>query len=523
MKKTLASILAASALALGAQAGAQTLSIGFADPLSSLDPQLNNFAGDRSSDLHFFSMLLQKRGNTLTPDLAESWKVVDPTTWEFKLRPGVKWTDGQPLRPEDVIFSIERVGHVPGSVAPFSGFVRMIASVTQKGDDTIVVKTKTPSPNLPLNLASVHIVSKHVGQNAKSEDYNSGKALVGTGPYKLVSYTPGDRVVMTRNDGYWAGPQPWEKVIYRYISNPASRTAALLSGDVDVIDKVSVSDLARLEKSKDVSVYAYSGLRVMLLQPSFRKGPNPFLKDNNGKELPENPLLDVRVRKALSLAVNRQAIASRIMQNTVTVANQWMPADTFGYNPELKDIPFDPAKAKELLKEAGFPNGFQMTMHVPSDRYPLGPQTAQAVAQFWARIGVKTNVEVVPWAVYAAAARKNDYAMSMIAWGNGTGEASYALVNILATVSPEKGLGASNWGHYSSPKVDEDLRLASAEFDDQKREAILRDSATVVRDDVGIIPLYHYKNIWAARKGLKVVPWTSDRTVAMMVTKVQGK
>lgn len=523
MKRTLASLLAVGALALGAQAGAQTLTIGFADPLSSLDPQLNNFAGDRSSDLHFFSMLLQKRGNELTPDLAESWKVMDPDTWEFKLRPGVKWTDGQPLRPEDVIFSIKRAGHVPGSVAPFSGFVRMIASVEQKGDDTIVVKTKTPSPNLPLNLASIHIVSKHVGENAKPEDYNSGKALIGTGPYKLVSYTPGDRVVMTRNDGYWAGPQPWEKVVYRYISNPASRTAALLSGDVDVIDKVSVSDLPRLKAAKDVSVYAYKGLRVMLLQPSFRKGPNPYLRDNSGKELPENPLLDVRVRKALSLAIDRQAIASRIMQDTVTVANQWMPADTFGYNPALKDIPYDPAKARQLLKEAGFPDGFQMTLHVPSDRYPLAPQTAQAAAQFWARIGVKTKVEVVPWAVYAGQARKNDYAMSMIAWGNGTGEASYALVNILATVSPQKGLGASNWGHYSSAKVDDDLRRATAEFDDQKREAILRESAVAVRDDVGIIPLFHYKNIWAARKGLKVVPWTSDRTVAMMVTRVDGK
>lgn len=523
MKRTLASLLTAGALALSATAGAQTLTIGFADPLSSLDPQLNNFAGDRSSDLHFFNMLLQKHGLDLTPDLAQSWKVVDPTTWEFKLRPGVKWTDGQPLRAEDIVFSIERAGHVPGSVATFGGFVRGIASAQAQGDDTVIIKTKEPAPNLPLDLSSIHIVSKHVGESAKSEDYNSGKAVIGTGPYKFVSYTPGDRVVMARNDAYWDGKQPWEKVVYRYISNPAARTAALLSGDVDVIDKVSVSDLARLRSSKDIAVYDYKGLRVMILQPSFRKGPNPYLKDNSGKELPENPLLDVRVRQALSLAIDRPAIANRILQDTVTVANQWMPEGTFGYNPDLKDIAYDPAKAKELLKEAGFPDGFQMTMHVPSDRYPLGPQTAQAAAQFWARIGVKTHVEVVPWAVYAGQARKNEYAMSMIAWGNGTGEASYALVNILATVAPDKGLGASNWGHYSNPKVDEALRVASAEFDDAKREAVLRDSVALVREDVGIIPLYHYKNIWAARKGLKVVPWTSDRTVAMMVTPIEQK
>src|SRR5690606_24230604 len=246
------------------------------------------------------------------------------------------------------IFSLKRAGNVPGSVATFAGFVRMVASAEKKDEHTLIVKTKEPTPNLPLNLSSVHIVSEHVGSTANPEDYNSGKAVVGTGPYKLVSYTPGDRVVMERNDAYFGGPQPWEKVNYRYISNPAARTAALLSGDVDVIDKVSVSDLARLNSSPDVSVFAYNGLRAMLLQPSFREGPNQFIRDNAGKEMAENPLRDVRVRKALSLAINRQAIADRIMQDTVTVANQWMPAGSIGYNPELKDIPYDAAKAKAL-------------------------------------------------------------------------------------------------------------------------------------------------------------------------------
>ena len=162
-------------------------------------------------------------------------------------------------------------------------------------------------------------------------------------------------------------------------------------------------------------------------------------------------------------------------------------------------------------------------MHVPNDRYPQGPETAQAVAQFWTRVGVKTQVEVVPWAVYSGRANKNEFAMSMLAWGNGTGEASYALVNILATVDAKKGLGASNWGHYSNPKVDAALEQSTSEFDVAKREAILRDSVKLVADDVGIIPLFHYKNIWAAKKGLKVTPMTSDRTAAMMVTKDSGK
>ena len=521
MKRLLSlSISAAVAAMLCAGAAcAQSLSIAFADPLSSLDPQLNNHAGDRSVDLHFWDLLIENKDNKLQPGLALSWKALDDKTWEFKLRRDVKWQDGKPFGAEDVIFSYQRARNVPGSVASYAGYLRTIESMNAKDPYTLVIKTNIPNPDLPLNLASIHIVSKHVGEKSSTEDYNSGRAMVGTGPYKFISYTPGDRVMMARNDGYWGGKPAWQQVSYRYINNGPARTAALLSGDVDVIDKVSVSDLAKLKQSPNISVFPYAGLRVMLLQPSFKPGPNPYITDNAGKPLDKNPLLDVRVRRALSLAINRQAVVGRILQNTASVANQWMPKNTFGYNPEVKDIPFDPEQAKKLLAEAGFKDGFKLTIHAPNDRYPQGPETAQAVAQFWTRIGVKTQVEVVPWSVYSGRANKNEYAVSMLAWGNGTGEASYALVNVLATVDAKKGLGASNWGHYSNPAVDKALDESTAEFDVPKREAILRRSVKLVSDDVGVLPLYHYQNIWAARKGLKVAPMTSDRTAAMMVTR----
>ena len=519
MKRLILSTLTAAILGASAAASADNLSIGFADPLSSLDPQLNNHAGDRSVALHFWDLLIENKWNKLQPGLAVSWKPLDPTTWEFKLREGVKWQDGTPFTADDLIYSYTRARAVPGSVATYAGYLRTIDTMTAKDPLTLIVKTKAPNPDLPLNLASVHVVSKHVGEKSTTEDYNSGKAMVGTGPYKFVSYTPGDRVIMERNDGYWGDKATWDKVNYRYINNAASRTAALLAGDVDVIDKVSVSDLAKLQKAANISVYPYDGLRVMILQPSFNPAPNQYITDNNGKPLDKNPLLDLRVRQALNLAINRKAISDRILQGAATEANQWMPKGTFGYNPDVKDIPNDVAQAKKLLAEAGFPDGFKLTMHVPNDRYPQGPETAQAVAQFWTRVGVKTQVEVVPWAVYSGRANKNEFAVSMLAWGNGTGEASYALVNILDTVDAKKGLGASNWGHYSNPKVDAALEQSTSEFDVAKREAILRDSVKLVADDVAIFPLFHYKNIWATKKGLKVTPMTSDRTAAMMVTK----
>lgn len=512
--------VAAAALIAAAGAAAQNLAIGFADPVSSVDPQLNNHAGDRSLALHFWDSLVTSRdGGKLDPGLASSWKSLDDKTWEFKINTAIKWQDGTPVSADDIVFSFQRARSVPGSVASYSGALRSVESATAKDPGTLIVKTSTPNPMLPLEIASIYVVSKHVGEKARTEDYNSGKAVVGTGPYKFISYTPGDRTVFERNPSYW-GPKPqWDKVTYRFINNGAARTAALLAGDVDVIDKVAVTDVEKLRKDPKVSVYTYPGLRVLLLQPTLREGPNEFITDNAGKVLDKNPLTDLRVRQALSLGINRKAIVDRVLQGTVTEANQWMPKNSFGYNPEVKDIAYNAEQAKKLLAEAGYPQGFQISIHVPGDRYPQAPETVQAVAQFWSRIGVKTKVEVVPWSVYSGRASKNEYAVSVIAWGNGTGEAGYGLLQTLASYDPKRGRGINNWGRYSNENVDKALDAATVEFDARRREAIFRHAAKLVTDDVGHIPLFHYQNIWAAKKGLKVVPLLSDRTTAMQVTK----
>lgn len=516
------SLIASAVLlvATGAQAQ-QNLSIAFADPISSADPELNNHAGDRSLALHFWDSIVQaKDGSKLEPALASSWRALDEKTWEFKLRNDIKWQDGVPFTADDIVFSFQRARNVPGSVASYIGALRNVESVTAKDPTTVIVKAVTPNPNLPMEIASVYVVSKHVGEKSKTEDYNAGRAMVGTGPYRFVSYSPGDRSVFERNPTYH-GPKPaWDKVTYRYIANGAARTAALLSGDVDVIDKVAVTDVEKLRKTPSVSVYTYPGLRVLLVQPSLRPGANEFITDNAGKPLAQNPLTDVRVRQALSMSINRKAIVDRVLQGTVTEANQWMPKNTFGYNPDLPDIAHNPEQAKKLLAAAGFPEGFRIAIHVPGDRYPQAPESIQAVAQFWSRIGVKTSVEVVPWSVYSGRANKNEYAVSVVAWGNGTGEAAYGLLSTLATVDPKRGRGASNWGRYSNEAVDKALDAATVEFDAKRREAILRHAAKVVMDDAGTIPLFHYQNIWAAKKGLKVVPLLSDRTTAMQVSRV---
>jgi len=501
-----------------ARAEDRPLRIGFADPVSALDPQLNNNAGDRSVDMFFFDFLVNNNENALQPGLATSWRAVDPLTWEFELRRGVKWHDGAEFTSDDVLFSYARAPNVPGSVASFAGYLRTVASVEAMGPYGVRIRTKEPNPNLPLNLASVHIISRHVGEHAGTADYNSGRAVVGTGPFRFESYVPGDRIGMRRNDDYWGKHSIWARVDYRYMANPAARTAALLAGDVDVIDKVSIADVAKLKADPGTSVFGYPGLRVMVLQPSFTPGPNRYATGADGKPLPSNPLLDVRVRRALDMAINRQALAERLMQGTANAADQWMPEGTFGYNPAVKAPAFDAEGARKLLAEAGFPAGFNLVIHVPADRYVAGSETAQAVAQMWSRIGVRTTLETLTWTVYTSRVNKGEFAMTMIAWGNGTGEASYGLLNILATQDAAAGRGVSNWGHYSNPAVDRALDEATAAFDEKERERILQQAARLVADDVGILPLFHYQNIWAARRGLVVRPLSSDRTLAEMVS-----
>ena len=514
-----AALLAALLLLPVAARAQDLLRIAFADPVSSLDPQLNNNAGDRSVGMFFFDFLVNNNDGGLQPGLATAWRSTGPLTWEFDLRRGVKWHDGVEFTSDDVLFSYARAPRVPGSVASFAGYLRTVERVEATGPHGVRITTTVPNPNLPLNLASVHIVSRHAGEHATSEDYNTGRALVGTGPFRFVSYTPGTRVAMRRNDEYWDKPSIWANVDYRYVSNPAARTAALLSGDVDVIDKVSVADVAILKSNAAVRVYAYPGLRVMLLQPGFTPGPNQYVTGADGKPLDKNPVGDVRVRRALNMAINRPALAERLLQGMANAAGQWMPEGTFGYNPAVAVPAFDSEGARKLLAEAGYPQGFKLVIHAPADRYAAGSETAQAVAQMWSRIGVQTAIETLTWTVYASRVNKGEFAMTMIAWGNGTGEASYGLLNILATQDAAKGQGVSNWGHYSNAAVDKDLDEATIAFDDKKREGFLQDAARIVAEDAGIFPLYHYQNIWAARRGLVVRPQSSDRTLATMVTR----
>jgi peptide/nickel transport system substrate-binding protein len=515
MRRTTLALLCATALA--APAGGQTLTIGAAAPATALDPHFFNAAPNGSVAAHLFSRLVERDSRARPhPGLAESWRAIAPTVWEFRLRAGVTWHDGRPFTADDVVFTFERVPNVPNSPGGFAGFLRMVESVQVVDPLTLRITTRAPHPLLPIDLASVFIVSRHVGQGATTDDYNAGRAAIGTGPYRLRAQSAAERVEMERNDAYFGEREPWARAVWRVIANDAARSAALLAGDVDLIEQVPSSDLERLRRDARVAVHQIQGLRVIYLQADFsREGHLPMVADSAGQPLAVNPFRDIRVRRALSLAINRAALAERVMEGTATPSGQWLPPGAFSFNPDIPVPPYDPEAARRLLAEAGFPQGFRVTLVTPNDRYPNDARTAQAVAQMWTRIGVRTEVQALPWASFSARAARQEFPMRLAGWGSSTGEASSAAINVLGTFSRELRRGSSNGGRYSNPEFDALVDRATAILDDEEREAALREVVRFAMTDEAMLPLFHLINSWATRRGLTYQARMDESTRAM--------
>jgi peptide/nickel transport system substrate-binding protein len=488
--------------ALAAPAQAQRLTLGVSAVPAAVDPHFHSGTSTQNLTYNLFDTLFVLTPEMrLAPGLALSWAAVAETEWEVKLRPGVRWTDGRPFTADDVVFTFGRAPNVPNTTGGYGGAVRSIARVEVRDPLTLRIHTHGPAPNLPVELSVLAIISRHAGEGAATEDYNSGRAAIGTGPYRLVRYAPNDQTELLRNNDWW-GPRPdFEAATIKYLSNAASRTAALLSGTVDMIDTPSPNDLPRLQSDPRFAVHSRPGMRLVYLAPNIAAEVAPFVTDHEGRPLARNPLRDRRVRQALSIAINRQALSDRIMQGTATPNGQWLPAGTFSYNPDVPVPAFDPEAARRLLAEAGYPQGFRIAIHISSSSRPTDPPAAQAIAQMWTRIGVQTTVEPMPFAAYAARAANLEFAFTMFGWASQT-EAGYALVNVFNTFSRERLTGSFNRSGYSNPALDALTARAMSTLDDASREAMLREGVRIAMEDVAIVPLYQLTNFWASRRGI---------------------
>ncbi|SHJ39800.1 peptide/nickel transport system substrate-binding protein [Roseomonas rosea] len=513
-------LAAAGAGPAAAQSAGPRVTIAIGSPATSMDPHFYNATPNHTVAMHIFDRLTERMPDgTLVPGLATDWKLLSPTRWEFRLRPDVTWHDGKPFTAEDVAFTYTRARNVPGSPGGFGGFLRAITGVETPDPLTLHLVTAAPAPNLPRELAFVSIVSRHAGEGATTADYNSGKAAIGTGPYRFRRYVPGESSEFLRNESWWGEKPEFEAVTIRFVANDAARTAAILAGDVDVVDTPPAMDLPRLRREQRVSLHAIAGLRVIYLFPAFKEGESPFITDAAGKPLAANPLRDRRVRQALSVAINRQALADRIMSGAAKPTGQWLPPGTYSHAPSVGVPTYDTAGARQLLAEAGFPEGFRLTLHTPNDRYPNDAQVAQAVAQMWSRVGVQTAVEALPFSSYVGRANRREFAMGLLGWGSPTVEAGYLMSNVMLTPNPATGDGVFNYGGHSNPELDTLIRQALTELDEAARERLLIQAVEKASAEVPIIPLFILENTWATRKGLVYDARADERTLATNLRK----
>ena len=507
------SVCALMGVFMSATAAAADLSIGISADVTSLDPHYVATQHNVALGWNVFDALTRVDENArIIPGIATSWRAVNPTTWEFKLRKGVKFHDGSELTADDVAYSLVRPLAIAGSPGGFAVYVRRIISKEIVDPYTIRLKTATPYGAMPQDLNAIMIVSRKAALNATPADFDSGKAMIGSGPYKFVRWARGDRVELARFEGYWDKKPAWDKVTFRMMSNDPARTAALLSGDVDVIENVPPADLARMRANVNVRIEQMVSWRTIFFQMDQYRTQPPQVTDLDGKPLGKNPFMDVRVRRAISKALNRKALVERAMENVAVPAANVVSPQIFGYQIDAKPEAFDPDGAKKLLAAAGYPNGFAMTVSAPSDRYINDDQVAQAVAQMLSRIGIKCAVEAMPFNVYLSKARDQQFSFAMLGWGSYA--ADLALRALLMTPNVDMGNGAWNWGRYSNPKLDKLVEQALDTVDDKKREALAREAGTLVAADVAIIPLHHQIVTWAMKKNIAYQARTDERSLA---------
>lgn len=506
---------------LSTSAVAQTLTIGVRGGPDSIDPHFTATGTHAEALKHVFDTLVWSGdGLELEPRLALSWKAIDTTTWEFKLRPGAKFHDGSDFTAADVKFSIERIPLVAGP-NPTTIYVRRVKETKIIDPLTVHIITDGPAPNLPNDFIRLFIVSAKAAagltKESANEAFNSGKSAIGTGPYKYVSWQPKGDLVLDRFDGYWGEKEPWARHVRKEIANDAARVAQLKAGQLDLITRVPASDVATLKRDPKLTVQTIDTVYVFNIEFDVRdKAPTITARD--GAALDRNPLQDVRVREALDLAIDRKALAEVAMEGLGQPVNQLVTPSIFGFNKTLGERKYDVAAARKRLAEAGYPNGFKLQFAFTQDRLPGDRQVGTSIAQMWAAIGVEAQANAQPAAVFFPARTRGEYSVSMSGWGTLTGEAHYTLSSLAHSNDKERKMGAFNVLGYNNPEADRLLQAAAIEMDEGKRRKDLEDVNAIVEKDRQRLPIVAVGSAWAMQKDkVTIKPRVDEDTLAMNI------
>lgn len=505
-KSALALVLSALA-ATCFVANAQTIRIANQGDALSMDPHSLNESLQLSTTGNVYEPLVGRNKDlSLAPALATAWKQTAPTVWQFELRRGVQFHDGTPFTADDVLFSFART-QADGS--DMKSYTNDFKEMRKINDFLVEIETKTPFPILADVISQVAIMSKKwceanqaltpVDRRKGIENAASFRAN-GTGPFRLRERQPGVRTVFTRNGSYWGKIEGnVAEVIFTPIGNDATRVAALLSGEVDVMEPVPVQDIGRVNNGANTRAITGPELRTIFLGMD-QKRDELLYSSVKGK----NPFKDRRVRQAFYQAIDIEGIKKTVMRGASNPTALMVGPGINGFQPEARRLPYDVEAARKLMAEAGYASGFEVSMNCPNDRYVNDSRICQAVAANLARINVKINLQAETKGTYFPKILRRDTSFYMLGWTPSTYDAHNAL-NALMACPDNKGAGQYNLGSYCNPKVDELTKKIQAETDKARRNAMIKEAFDLHSADVGHLPLHQQALAWGVSKNVKLV------------------
>jgi len=498
-----AAVLAAAALA----AQAQTVRIANQGDALSMDPHSLNESLQLSVTNNVYEPLVGRNKDlSLAPALATSWKQVSPTVWRFELRKNVQFHDGKTFTADDVLFSLARVA---GEGSDLKSNVNDIKEVRKVNDFAVDIETKLPFPILADQLSTTFMMSrKWCEENQATRPVDRRKGIEnaasfranGTGPFRLRERQPNVRTTFVRNGNYWGKIDGnVQEVVFTPIGNDATRVAALLSGEVDVMEPVPVQDIDRINASANAKVLVGPELRTIFLGMD-QKRDELLYSSVKGK----NPFKDKRVRQAFYQAIDIDGIQKTVMRGASKPTALMVGPGVNGFDAAMnKRLPFDPEASKKLLAEAGYPTGFEVTMNCPNDRYVNDARICQAVAANLARVGVKINLAAETKGTYFPKILRRDTSFYMLGWTPTTYDSHNAL-NALMACPDDKGTGQFNLGSYCNAKLDQLTRQIQSETDKAKRNAMIQETFKIHTEDIGHLPLHQQSLAWGVSKKVEI-------------------
>lgn len=502
------------ALLIAAPGYAKTLRWASQGDVLTFDPYAQNESFNNTFNSYVYESLVQyDKKFDVVPQLAVKWEQMSPTQWRFHLRPNVTFQEGEKLTADDVVFSINRQ---MSKRSMMKAYLSGIGEAKKVDDTTVDIITTGPAPVLLRQLTDVRIMSKAWCEKhnvvevqdylQKEETYAVGHAN-GTGPYVLKSREPDVRTVLDANPKWWGKMEGnVTEIVYTPIKSAATRTAALLSGEIDFALDPPLQDLPKLKSDPNIKVVEGEENRTIFIGMDQKRDELQY-SSVKGK----NPFKDLRVRQAMNMGVDIETIKRTLMRGLSIPTGELITPQVYGYFPAANKRPaYDVAKAKALLKEAGYPNGFEVTLDCPNDRYINDALICQALTSMWAKIGLTVKLDAMPKAQFFAKINKHDTSLYMLGWAVATFDAQDALINLVHT-SDGKGNGEYNDGGYSNPKMDALIDQIKSEADVKKRLEMIHEALMLHTQDVAHLMLHQQIIPWAMRKNIAVTHSADNR------------